>query len=141
MVSDGKTGAGPGDGLTVRPAAHFFVGRVAPFPYLETVGRNHACQPILSPISGLPMSFPADLADILPLKNGTQTVRFVKLPGRSMNVEIIRAENGTYGLWIYNVDRRGRKKKLQGFDNLSDETAVSGKWNEFLQKFPALAKQ
>lgn len=87
------------------------------------------------------MSFPADLADILPLKNGTQTVRFVKLPGRSMNVEIIRAENGTYGLWIYNVDRRGRKKKLQGFDNLSDETAVSGKWNEFLQKFPALAKQ
>ncbi len=87
------------------------------------------------------MSFPADLADILPLKNGTQTVRFVKLPGRSMNVEFIRAESGSYGLWIYDVDRRGRKKKLQGFDNLPDESSVTAKWNDFLVKFPALAKK
>ncbi len=79
--------------------------------------------------------FPADLSNILPLKNGAEERRLLSLGEFSLEVVISRDQSGLYNLWVYDKNRSGHASKRYGSDKIADETMAEDIWNNFLQKY------
>ena len=81
------------------------------------------------------MSFPVDLSDILPLKNGEEKRRNFSFTAAPLEFVISRNKTGVYRLWVYDKDPKGNNRKRFGDDKIANDVAAQLIWRAFLDEY------